>query len=231
MIAFIDTIKQLDQSIFFFFNGMHNPFWDIVMTLFTKTGTWTIFYLTLLIFIIRKYRSKAFVIIILLAVAILISDQFSVLIKESVKRFRPTHDPTIQDLVYSVNYKGGLFGFFSSHASNTFAVAVFTARLFKNNWYQVLIYSWAVLVSYTRIYLGVHFPFDILTGMLVGILLGHFTYKLLLIIENHFLLLKMPKLEDTGLDNQESFTIWLVFLIFTGTILIAANQLLHAQIF
>ena len=204
MIAFIESIKQVDQSLFFFFNGIHNPFGDVVMTLFTQTITWGIFYLTLLYFIVRKYRMKAVVIFVMLALVVLIADQFSVLVKESVQRLRPTHDPDIQHLVHNVYRKGGLYSYFSSHATNTFAVAMFTAKLFKNSRYQVFIFFWATLVSYTRIYLGVHYPFDILTGAVVGILIGHFIYKLLLIIENHFLILKMPKLAETGLSNQES---------------------------
>jgi undecaprenyl-diphosphatase len=199
------------------------------MSLLTKTGTWAIFYLTLIIFIVRKYKMKALVILILLALTIVISDQVSVFFKETVKRFRPTHEPAIQDLVYYVHSRGGLFGFFSSHATNSFAVAVFTARLFKNTRYQFLIYFWAILVSYTRIYLGVHYPFDILTGMLVGILIGHFIYKLLVIVENRFLLLKLPKLEHTGLTNEESYIIMLVFSIFITTILLSASQLVRLQ--
>ncbi len=229
MIAFIEPIKQLDQSLFFFFNGMHSPFWDVVMTIFTQTITWGIFYLTLLYFIVHKYRMKAVVIIIMLALAILIADQFSVFIKETVQRLRPTHDPDIQHLVHNVYRKGGLYGYFSSHATNTFAVAMFTAKLFKNSRYQVFIFFWAALVSYTRIYLGVHYPFDILTGAVVGILIGHFIYKLLLVIENHFLMLKMPKLTESGLSNQESGVILLVFLLFASTVFLVTRQLMQAQ--
>ncbi len=230
MIPFIESIKQLDQSLFFFFNGIHNPYWDVIMTLFTQTITWGIFYLTLLYFIIRKYQMKAVVIFIMLALVILIADQFSVFIKETVQRLRPTHDPDIRHLVHNVYRKGGLYGYFSSHATNTFAVAMFTAKLFKNSRYQVFIFFWAAFVSYTRIYLGVHYPFDVLTGVLVGILIGHFIYKLLLVIENHFLMLKMPKLAETGLSNQESGIILLVFLLFVFTVLLVTNQLMHAQL-
>ncbi|MGQ7869572.1 phosphatase PAP2 family protein [Sunxiuqinia sp. sy24] len=229
MIAFIESINQLDQSLFFFFNSLHTPFWDVVMTLFTQTATWGLFYFTLLFFIIRKYRMKAVVILILLALVIVISDQFSVFIKESVKRFRPTHDPDIQHLVHNVYRKGGLYGFFSSHATNTFAVAMFTAKLFKNIRYQLFIFLWAALVSYTRIYLGVHYPFDILTGMVVGLAIGHFIYKLLMAIENRFLPLKMPKLKETELSNKETLVIFLVFVIFSSTVLLVINQLMHAQ--
>lgn len=230
MIALIQSIKQIDQSIFLFFNGMDNPFWDVVMPLFTQTATWSIFYLTLLYFIIRKYRMKAIAALVLLALSIVIADQFSVFVKETVQRLRPTHDPDIQHLVHNVYRKGGLYGYFSSHATNTFAVAAFTARMFKNIRFQLLIYFWAALVSYTRIYLGVHYPFDVLTGALVGLLIGQLMYRLFLIIENRFLLLKLPKLAETSLSNQETFSLFMVFLIFTATVLLVANQLLHAQL-
>lgn len=230
MIALIQSIKQIDQSIFLFFNGMHNPFWDVVMPLFTQTATWSIFYVTLLYFIIRKYRMKAIAALVLLTLSIVIADQFSVFVKETVQRLRPTHDPDIQHLVHNVYRKGGLYGYFSSHATNTFAVAAFTARLFKNTRFQLLIYLWAALVSYTRIYLGVHYPFDVLTGALVGLLIGQLMYRLFLIIEKRFLLLKLPKLAETSLSNQETFSLFMVFLIFTATVLLVANQLLHAQL-
>lgn len=230
MIAFLETINHLDQSIFFFFNGMHNSFWDVVMPLFTMTKPWLIFYAVIIFFIVRKYRSKAVIILIILALAILISDQFSGLVKELVKRLRPTHDPAIQSLVHNVYKKGGLFSFFSAHATNTFAVAFFTTKLFKNIRYTILIFFWATLVSYTRIYIGVHYPFDILTGMIVGMLIGYFMYKLLTFTENQFFLLKTPKLAETGLDNQESMTIIFVFVLFIATVLLAIAQLQSHQI-
>jgi undecaprenyl-diphosphatase len=230
MIAFIDTIRQIDQSIFFYFNGMHSPLWDLVMALFTQTATWLVFYLAIIVLIIRKYHTKAIVILLMLGLAILISDQFSTLIKETVQRLRPTHDPAIQDLVHNVYKKGGLYSFFSSHATNTFALAMFSARLFKNFRYSLLIFLWAALVSYTRIYIGVHYPLDVATGMVVGILIGYFIYKLLAWVETRFFLLKIPKLADTGLSNQESYLVWLVLLLYTGAVILSLNQLLNTQL-
>jgi len=225
MIAFLETINHIDQSIFFFFNGMHNSFWDVVMPLFTMTKTWLIFDAVLVYFIIRKYGTKAVIVFIILGLALVVADQFSGLAKEMAKRLRPTHDPAIQSMVHNVYKKGGLYSFFSSHATNTFAVALFTTRLFKNIRYSILIFFWATLVSYTRIYIGVHYPFDILTGMIVGMLIGHFMYKLLTLAEKQFFLLKLPKLEDTGLDNRESLTIILIFVLFVSTVFIAVWQL------
>lgn len=230
MIAFIDTIKQIDQSIFFYFNGMNSPLGDLVMALFTQTATWLVFYLAIIVFIIVKFRTKAVVVLIMLGLAIVISDQFSTFVKEIVQRLRPTHDPAIRDLVHNVYKKGGLYGFFSSHATNTFALAMFSARLFKNFRYSLLIFLWAAMVSYTRIYVGVHYPSDVLTGMVVGILIGYYMYKLLLWSENRFFLLKIPRVSDTGLSNRESYLVWLILLLYIGASVLSLNQLMNTNL-
>lgn len=227
MNGLIDTIAGLDQSLFLYLNGKNTPFWDAVMALFTGTGYWLLFYLPLLYFIIKKYRAKAFVILILLAVAILISDQFSGLIKDIVQRLRPTHDPDIQTLVHHVVTKGGKYGFFSSHASNTFTTAIFTALLFRNTRYSLIIFSWATLVSYTRIYLGLHYPLDILAGMTFGILIGYSIFKLLSFLEKYFLLLRSPKIIETNLDNKELGYIVTILCTMILITLLVVNRFQH----
>jgi len=227
MTGLIDTIAGLDQSLFLYFNGKHTPFWDAVMALFTGTGYWLLFYLPIVYFIIRKYRVKAFVILVLLALAILISDQFSGLVKDIVQRLRPTHDPNLQNLVHHVVTKGGPYSFFSSHASNTFTTAIFTALLFRNPRYSLIIFSWATLVSYTRIYLGLHYPFDILTGMTFGIILGYSIFKLLIFLEKYFLLLRSPKITETKLDNKELGYISIVLGTMILITLLVVNRFQH----
>lgn len=216
MNGLIDSIESLDQSIFLSLNGHHTPFWDAVMALFTGTGFWLLFYAPILYFIIKKYRAKALIILIVMALAILISDQLSGLLKDAVQRLRPTHDPNIQKMVHYVVNKGGQFSFFSAHAANTFTTAIFTALLFRNARYKLVILSWATLISYTRIYLGLHYLTDILTGMIVGILLGYAMFKLLIFMEKNFLLLRSPKLSDTKLENRELAYV----LIILGTMIL-----------
>ncbi|MGD9930784.1 MAG: phosphatase PAP2 family protein [Mangrovibacterium sp.] len=227
MIGFIDTITQLDQDLFFFFNGKHSPFWDIIMSLFTRTEYWALLYLTILGFIIRKYRAKAVVILVLLAVSIVICDQFSGLIKDATQRLRPSHDPAIQHLVHNVLTKGGLYSYFSAHAANTFAVATFTSLLFRRVPYGIFIFLWALMVSYTRIYLGLHYPLDILTGILFGVLTGWALFKLLIFVENRFLLLQFPKLTETKLKNKEFRFIFILFLTIIITTVLVVNRLQH----
>jgi hypothetical protein len=112
MIALIDSITELDRSLFLYFNGSHTPFWDAAMAFFTGTGFWVLFYVSLIYFIIKKYHAKSIVILVLLALAILISDQTANLVKDAVQRLRPTHDQDMQNLVHYVVTRGGHTVFF-----------------------------------------------------------------------------------------------------------------------
>ena len=218
---------DIDKSIFFYLNGIHSPFWDVVMALFTRTEYWILLFGVLIYYIIRRYRMKSIMILILVALCILVADQFAGLIKDSVQRLRPTHDPTMQGLVHNVLSKGGLYSYFSAHAANTFAVATFTSFIFKNRAFNFLIFTWAIVVSYSRIYLGVHFPFDVLTGLIFGSALGYGAYRLLIFIDNRFFVLGLPKLAETRLRNKDFRYILIIVLSFVFTTLLLVNRLQH----
>jgi undecaprenyl-diphosphatase len=175
----LDLLKSWDKDLFLFLNGMHSPLWDYSMTLFTLTPTWTLFYGTILIIIINKYNKKSLFIIFALALLILCADQFSGILKHTIQRLRPSNDPIIGQLTHIFFKKGGEFGFVSAHAANTFAIATFTSLLFKNRRYALFIFPWAIMISYSRVYLGVHYPGDILGGAVLGIGVGIGIYKLL----------------------------------------------------
>ena len=228
--TFFDTIKQVDQSLFFFLNEMHNPFWDVVMSLFTRTEVWGMFFLVLIYFIIKRYQSKSILILLFLALSIVISDQFSVFIKDTVQRFRPSHEPAIQELVHTVIKKGGLYGYFSSHATNTFAVAMLLARVFCNFRFTILIFCWAIFVSYTRIYLGLHYPGDIISGAIVGCLIGWGLFVLNQLIEKRFFNLTSSTSQMSRLENHD-FKIVLIVLIFVfAMVLFIVNRLQYIHI-
>jgi len=165
--------ERLDQQLFLFLNSFNSPFWDQVMSIISGTATWIPLYLAILIYLGVKLRKKFLVLILTIIIAVTLSDQISVLIKNSVHRLRPCHEPSLEGMVHLVKgYCGGLYGFVSSHASNSFMVAMLCLLLIRRCWFTWFIIIWALVIGYSRIYLGVHYPGDVICGSLLGILIG-----------------------------------------------------------
>jgi undecaprenyl-diphosphatase len=139
----------------------------------TKALIWLPLYLFFLFLVIRKYKWNTLLIIFFAALMFLVSDQLSNLVKESVHRLRPSLQPGL--VVHIIDaYKGGTYGFYSAHASNSFSVAIFLILLLGRHLYIIFpAIIWSLFVSYTRIYLGVHYPGDILAGWITGAILGY----------------------------------------------------------
>lgn len=177
----IEIAKSWDTALFLFLNSFHNDFWDTVMYWASDKYFWIPFYALLLILIGVKLKWKTLLVILpLIALLILLSDQGSVLLKNLFQRYRPCHNFLIQDIVHTLNGKcGGQYGFVSSHAANTFALAMFVGMLFRKKlkWMLVFILFWAGFVSYSRIYTGVHYPADIMAGALLGTCVGFLLMK------------------------------------------------------
>lgn len=171
----MEKISQWDQSLFLFLNGFHSDFWDPIMFLMTKTQPWIPMYVFLSYLILRAYGKQSWWVFMAAGLTILFADQIaSGLMKPYFERLRPCHEPLLEGLVHNYGYcGGGKFGFASSHASNSFGVATLInlALFFKYPAVKWL-FPWAVIFSYTRIYLGVHYPGDIMMGALIGILSG-----------------------------------------------------------
>ncbi len=227
----MDFLKQIDQSLLLFLNSFHNGFWDKAITLFTSVEIWIPFYLLIIYVIIKNYRKNSVYILILIALSIVVSDQFAGLIKHSVERLRPTHDPILQNLVHNVCNRGGMFGFFSAHAANTFTIAIIATKLFKNQLFSILIFTWAVVVSYTRIYLGLHYPGDVLTGWIWGILAGLAFYQLMLMVQKKYFKSTYPEIERTKISKQDAIHLLLFVIIYVATILVTINRLTKYQFF
>jgi len=155
----------------------------VVFEWISERFSWIPLYLILAVLMSFKFKWKFLIILPFVALLIFFADQISVhFFKDVFLRLRPCHNPTIADLVHIVNnHCGGQYGFVSSHAANTFALAVFVGLVLKKHfkWMLCFLIIWAAIVSYSRIYLGVHYPGDILGGALLGALIGFVMWKAL----------------------------------------------------
>jgi undecaprenyl-diphosphatase len=181
MSSFLDTLKSIDNSILLFINGMHSPFWDNVMMGISNRFIWIPLYLFLIYLMIKKYGKNSWLVIGFALLAIGLSDQVaSHLIKNMVMRYRPSYNLILAPHLHIVgDYLGGQYGFVSSHASNTFGLTDFIMLLMPQNRKLIFgLFCWAALVCYSRMYLGVHYPSDIVGGAIVGAVCAWVSYKL-----------------------------------------------------
>lgn len=173
----LEKLKQIDTAVFLFLNGKHNAFFDVIMFWASDKLFWFPFYALLLFFLIREYKKRSVYILISIAILITLCDQIaSHLIKKSVQRLRPSHEPALSDLIHlSTAGPGGKYGFVSSHSANAFGLATFLILLLprKYNPLKWILGCWAFLVAYSRIYNGVHYPSDVIVAALLGILLAY----------------------------------------------------------
>ena len=175
----MNDILSWNKSLFLLLNGSDSLYMDGVMWTVTKTVTWVPLMLLLVYIIIKNNPWRnSLLILATLALLVVITDQTaSGLCKPYFRILRPTHDPELAPLVDIVNgYRGGMYGFFSSHAANTFGAAIFLSLLFRSSSASCVLYFYATLCSYSRIYLGVHTPIDILVGIAFGTLSGLLMY-------------------------------------------------------
>lgn len=170
----IEHLKSIDKEIFVLINGMHNSFFDEVMYWVSHKFFWIPFYVLLLYLIIKNFKKQAWLIVLCIALLTVLTDQISVhLFKNIFLRYRPCHNTELQNIVHLLNnHCGGMYGFVSSHAANTFGLATFLIFLFANKKMILLLLLWAILVCYSRIYAGVHYPADVIAGGLLGLVLG-----------------------------------------------------------
>lgn len=185
----IQQLIQYDKEAFLALNGSNSAFWDGFMWVYTSTVVWIPLALILLYVVIKNNKLKdALFVFVMLAVTIVICDRISSgIFKPVFKRFRPTQNPEFMYLVDIVNgYRGGKFGFISSHAANTFGLLTFTSLIFRKREYTLAFLLWAVLSCYSRIYLGVHYLGDVICGATLGIISGSLVYYIYNSIQKRF---------------------------------------------
>lgn len=172
----IDWLNTIDTQVFLALNGLHAPYFDVFMKLFTGKWIWVPMYAAVLFAVVRNYRwRQTLAVLVCVALAITIADQVcATLIRPEVCRLRPSNpENPLSEMVHIVGgYRGGSYGFPSCHAANSFALASFLTLLFANRKLSLFIFVWAVLNSYSRVYLGVHYPGDLLVGAIIGTAAG-----------------------------------------------------------
>ncbi|MCU0449439.1 MAG: phosphatase PAP2 family protein [Bernardetiaceae bacterium] len=169
----LEQLRQFDLELFLWLNQWHQPWLDPVMRFITDTDSWVPLYLLLVGWFIWRFKRRALAVVIVVALTITAADQFaSGLMKPLVGRLRPCHERTVAPKVHLIKGCGGRFGFVSSHAANTFALAtllwLLSRGLPERGKLGAFMFSWASVVTYSRIYAGVHYPADVLGGALAG---------------------------------------------------------------
>jgi undecaprenyl-diphosphatase len=170
----LELIKYKEYEFFLWLNSHHNPFWDKVMYWVSYRFTWVPLYLILIGLIVWIEKRNSWKNIIYLILSVGLADKItSGLMKPYFERLRPCNNPAIKNVLHLVGDCGGQYGFASSHAANSFALAMGFWLLYKSqNSYIFILFFWAALVAYSRVYNGVHYPTDILVGALVGVVIS-----------------------------------------------------------
>ncbi len=174
----LEKLHFWDLSLLFALNHHHTPLWDWLMWHFSGNLLWLPLYFFVIYLLIKEFRRQSLWLIAIVILTVGVADITSVhIFKEAIQRLRPCHDPLLAGQIVLVhNHCGGLYGFFSSHASNTFTLATITSLLIRKRYFTILMFVWASVVSISRVYLGVHYPSDILAGAVWGMIIGYLSY-------------------------------------------------------
>jgi len=184
----LNWLEHLDRELFLLINQHYNHIFDVIMYWISNRFVWIPMYIVLLMISFKLFKDKIWLMILVVALMIVMSDQFSVLIKNYFQRYRPCHNLELQSMIHLVDGCGGKFGFVSSHAANCFALATFLTLYLRKHlrWFPVFIFFWALLVGYSRVYTAVHYPGDVIGGGILGTGLGYFCFGLYSLIAKKY---------------------------------------------
>lgn len=177
----MEEIIQIDKQLLLWLNGSDSLFLDSVITTLTNAATWIPLYLSLFYVVVKSNATVRNILIVLASAGLCVLLAGTIddtIVKPLVARWRPGRDPEIGMLVDTVDgYRGGRYGFFSAHASNTFSIALFFSLLMRRRLFVIAVVAWSLVNCYTRLYLGVHYPGDITVGLFWGALVGFGVYR------------------------------------------------------
>ncbi len=177
----LEYLNDIDADALLAINGLNDTFQDAFWWMVSAKWSSVLLLLAILWILLHQNRRHALLAVVMIALAVLLADQVSSgLIKHLVERLRPTHDPSLENAVHVINgYRGGMYGFVSSHAANFFAVGTLLTLVLRQRLVACSLFTWALIQCYSRMYLGVHYPGDILGGLVVGMLVGWLVWQLM----------------------------------------------------
>ena len=169
------TFPAWDRELFLYLNSKHTPWLDPIMYLVSTYTAWALVCTSIIVFMVYRDRiwGQRAAVFMLLGVAI--NSITNNIIKILIMRPRPSNELDLQDIIHQLGDPDNHYSFFSAHSSNSICLALFSTLYFKNKYYGIVIFAWAMTVAYSRIYVGRHYPIDIVCGILFGILTGWFS--------------------------------------------------------
>ena len=187
----LDRIKQIDTELLIFLNNLGNKSWDPLWVSITDKFTFLPLFILIIFFLFKKNGTKGLLVILLfISVLILFTDQFTNVVKDFTQRLRPCRSDELQGLLRDIDIRCGKYGFFSAHAANSISVTIFIINSVDESvkkFLKPVLILWVMIFSYSRIYLGVHYPLDTRFGLSFGIFSG-FLFKYLY---NYFISVKV----------------------------------------
>lgn len=216
----LDYLNDIDTDALLAVNGWHDLFQDALWWMVSAKWSSVLLVLALIWCLLHQNRRHALLVLAMLLLTFVFADQLSSgLIKHVVERLRPTHEPALESMVRVVNdYRGGLYGFVSSHAANSVAAATLITLMMRHRAVTVSLFAWAFMQCYSRVYLGVHYPGDILGGIVIGLVVGWLMWMLMRWLQRRLRLPKGHYSRNDAVVMASAFIVTLIGLVSTSLV-------------
>lgn len=190
-LAFIDWLIEIDKEIFLWINNKHLSWLDPIMLFISSNYTWALVCALVIAFLVYKKKREGVWASIFLVLSLAGNSIVNYIVKVIVARPRPINNDVFSEVIHAIQDHEHSYSFYSSHSSNSFCLLVFTALFLRNKYYTVLMLFWAIVVAYSRMYVGKHYPVDIVVGIVMGCVFGILGYRIYKGLEDNKLIPKL----------------------------------------